>query len=95
MRLINTSTLEFKEFMGAVSEPYAILSHTWEDEEVSYQEMCSKTPEVLRKRGYKKVEKICEIAKRDGHAYVWVDTCAIDKTSSTELSEAINSMFKW
>jgi hypothetical protein len=25
----------------------------------------------------------------------WIDTCCIDKTSSAELSEAINSMFKW
>jgi hypothetical protein len=27
--------------------------------------------------------------------YVWIDTCCIDKTSSAELSEAINSMFRW
>jgi hypothetical protein len=31
----------------------------------------------------------------DGHKYVWIDTCCIDKRSSAELSEAINSMWKW
>lgn len=30
-----------------------------------------------------------------GYEYVWIDTCCIDKTSSAELSEAINSMFAW
>lgn len=30
-----------------------------------------------------------------GFAYVWVDTCCIDKKSSAELNEAINSMYKW
>jgi hypothetical protein len=25
----------------------------------------------------------------------WIDSCCIDKTSSSELSEAINSMFNW
>jgi hypothetical protein len=30
-----------------------------------------------------------------GLQYIWVDTCCIDKSSSAELLEAINSMFKW
>jgi hypothetical protein len=25
----------------------------------------------------------------------WIDSCCIDKSSSAELSEAINSMFEW
>ena len=42
-----------------------------------------------------KVRKACEIARQDGYRYIWVDSCCIDKTSSSELSEAINSMFNW
>ncbi|OCL09905.1 hypothetical protein AOQ84DRAFT_250388, partial [Glonium stellatum] len=34
-------------------------------------------------------------AALDGYDYVWVDTCRIDRTSSAELSEALNSMFQW
>ena len=42
-----------------------------------------------------KVRKACEIARHDGFQYIWVDSSCIDKTSSSELSEAINSMFNW
>ena len=27
--------------------------------------------------------------------WVWIDSCCIDKTKESELSEAINCMFKW
>ncbi|KAL9620041.1 MAG: hypothetical protein Q9160_005419 [Pyrenula sp. 1 TL-2023] len=47
------------------------------------------------KRGWKKVWSACLQACRDGYDYIWIDTCCIDKSSSTELSEALNSMFKW
>jgi uncharacterized protein YerC len=48
-----------------------------------------------QKKGYNKVKKCCKVAAADGYKYVWVDTCCIDKSSSAELSEAINSMFQW
>jgi len=47
------------------------------------------------KKGYDKIKRCCEIALSDGFKYVWVDTCCIDKTSSSELTEAINSMYRW
>jgi hypothetical protein len=50
---------------------------------------------IKRKSGYTKIMMCCEQAARYGLRYVWVDTCCIDKTSSAELSEAINSMFQW
>ncbi|KAF7675555.1 hypothetical protein GT037_006274 [Alternaria burnsii] len=34
-------------------------------------------------------------AAKDGLRYFWVDTCCIDKSSSAELQEAINSHFAW
>ncbi|KAE9371893.1 hypothetical protein N431DRAFT_317458, partial [Stipitochalara longipes BDJ] len=42
-----------------------------------------------------KIDGCCEKALQDGLRYVWVDTCCIDKSSSAELSEAINSMWYW
>ncbi|OCK80017.1 hypothetical protein K432DRAFT_260976, partial [Lepidopterella palustris CBS 459.81] len=103
MWLINTQTLPLEHFFDEKPPPYAILSHTWEDQEIYFQEMESKE-DVNGKKGYKKVKKCCNKAKEDGYNFAWVDTCwgqwivtlgSIDKTSSAELSEAINSMFRW
>jgi hypothetical protein len=75
--------------------PYAILSHTWgtDTEEVSFKDLFSGTGES--KSGYEKIRFCGEQARRDGLQYFWVDTCCIDKSNSTELQEAINSMFRW
>ncbi|KAL8294856.1 hypothetical protein RB597_008296 [Gaeumannomyces tritici] len=75
---------------------YLILSHTWGDDgdEVSYQDMGN--PKMARrKKGFGKIKEICARARRNGIPYAWVDTCCIDKSSSTELSESINSMYDW
>ncbi|KAG8534415.1 uncharacterized protein KY384_001260 [Bacidia gigantensis] len=93
MRLIKTSTLELVEFVGEDIPEYTILSHTWGSEEVSFQKFC--LPESATLDGYIKVQKFCGLAAQDGFDYAWADTCCIDKTSSAELSEAINSMFRW
>lgn len=45
--------------------------------------------------GFLKVQACCHLAKSDGYLHAWIDTCCINKSSSAELSEAINSMFKW
>jgi hypothetical protein len=92
MWLLDTTTLELREFQSS-PPPYAILSHTWGKGEVSFQELG--TLEAKEKAGYWKIERCCEQAKSDGFGYAWVDTCNIDKRSSAELSEAINSMFQW
>ncbi|PVH83581.1 HET-domain-containing protein [Cadophora sp. DSE1049] len=93
MWLINTTTLGLEEFFGSDTPRYAILSHTWDDEEVSFQEFGSR-PATLKK-GWSKIKKTCDKAARHGYKYAWVDTCCIDKRSSAELTESINSMFKW
>ncbi|KAI0124754.1 heterokaryon incompatibility protein-domain-containing protein [Xylariales sp. AK1849] len=100
IRLLDTNNLHMKVFAGDGIPNYAILSHTWvEDEEVSYQEMtrCASDPDhpAMEKSGYNKILKTCQKARSHNIKYAWVDTCCIDKTSSAELSEAINSMFKW
>ncbi|KAH9906436.1 hypothetical protein F4778DRAFT_649008 [Xylariomycetidae sp. FL2044] len=75
--------------------PYAILSHTWEEDEVLFADL-AKTPDGWQhKAGYNKIEFCAEQAKRDGLQYFWVDTCCIDKSDSIELQTAINSMFRW
>ncbi|KAJ9151129.1 HET-domain-containing protein [Pleurostoma richardsiae] len=93
MRLINTTTLQFEEFIGTQIPEYAILSHTWEEEEVSFKDY-EGPGDITHKKGYAKIQGTCRMAKQEGIQYAWVDTCCIDKTSSAELSEAINSMFK-
>ncbi|KAI2780941.1 HET-domain-containing protein [Daldinia loculata] len=95
MRLLDVDTLELHEFMGSniPKYRYAILSHTWAEEEVSLQDLQAGTGPS--KRGYEKVALTCEQAKQHGCKWAWVDTCCIDKTSSAELSEAINSMYQW
>ncbi|KAE8324920.1 heterokaryon incompatibility protein-domain-containing protein [Aspergillus sergii] len=92
MRLLNARTLQLTEFASDFP-PYAILSHTWSSEEVSFEEIHSS--EARYKLGYQKIQKCCEQALVDNLEYVWVDTCCIDQSSSAELSEAINSMFQW
>jgi hypothetical protein len=75
--------------------PYAILSHTWgpSTEEVTFKDMVDGTGKD--KPGYEKIRFCGRQASHDNLYYFWVDTCCIDKTSSAELSEAINSMFTW
>jgi len=81
-----------KEFGDDVPQ-YAILSHTWGAEEVTFRDMMDNT--IKSKAGYDKIRFCGEQARSDGLKYFWVDTCCIDKSNSTELSEAINSMFRW
>jgi hypothetical protein len=93
MRLLHSKTLVLEEFSSSATKPYAILSHTWGEGEVSFQEM--QRGEGSEKPGYSKIRGCCEVAYADGFRHVWIDTCCIDKTSSSELSEAINSIYKW
>ncbi|KZM19433.1 hypothetical protein ST47_g9412 [Ascochyta rabiei] len=97
MRLLNASTHELESFLGSEKPQYAILSHTWEpDGEVLFQDLQSASGKGWRqKSGCSKVLNTCNRALQDGYKYVWIDTCCIDKSSSAELSEAINSMFRW
>ncbi|UPL04053.1 hypothetical protein LCI18_014987 [Fusarium solani-melongenae] len=96
MWLINTASIELEraEAMGVQTAPYAILSHTWDQEEVTFDDMMN--PGLAKeKKGYSKIENVCRLARQRGLAYAWVDTCCVDKRSSAELAEAINSMFRW
>jgi len=113
MRLINTTTFEFREFLNDAQIPkYAILSHRWEDGEASFkmwqkclrehaprhgEESYTAFWQSLKELGpgYTKVVQFCRLSEAQNLSWAWVDTCCIDKRSSAELSEAINSMFAW
>jgi hypothetical protein len=84
-----------KDFFSDNIPEYAILSHTWgaDEEEVTFKDLMDGAGKD--KSGYKKICFCGERARRDGLQYFWVDTCCIDKSSSAELSEAINSMYRW
>ena len=93
MRLIHTTTLQLHEYHEPSIPPYAILSHTWGEEEISFRGFESRERE--HRSGFQKIIQTCRIAKSQGLDFTWIDTCCIDKSSSAELTEAINSMFQW
>ena len=95
MRLLNTKSFKFKEFyeLDYRAPPYAILSHRWDREEVSFQDFNDR--EVRRNPRFNKIKQCCRFARKHDFEWVWIDTCCIDKTNSTELTEAINSMYHW
>ncbi|OBT70618.1 hypothetical protein VF21_10350, partial [Pseudogymnoascus sp. 05NY08] len=95
MRLINVDTFELEEFMDHRSTRYAILSHTWGKGEVTLGDMQRGLSRAEGLPGFEKIRGACRQAASDGFKFVWVDTCCIEKSSSAELSEAINSMFRW
>ncbi|KAL2061885.1 hypothetical protein VTL71DRAFT_7263 [Oculimacula yallundae] len=101
MWLINTTNFELKMFTTSKSiPPYAILSHTWgkDNDELTFKEMVPgvESSPAAAKEGFEKIKMTCHLARTEYQLeYAWVDTCCIDKSSSAELSEAINSMFNW
>lgn len=107
MRLISTKYLEVVSIREDEIPPYAILSHTWDKDEVTLQDMqgfgatllstASRINLIKPKhwQGLQKVLGAAKLAAFEGHDWIWIDTCCIDKTSSAELSEAINSMYRW
>jgi hypothetical protein len=148
MRLIEVRTIELRWFNDNEIPEYAILSHTWGADEVSYQELVwinrikaftasydtpsssvaslsstqddqssvmltametmlrtstsfatnlsgVKEEDLLKRQGYAKIVNAAKEAQNLGFQYIWIDTCCIDKSSSAELQEAINSMYRW
>jgi hypothetical protein len=106
MYLIHTSThqridtSELSRHEAAEAESYAILSHRWRPPEIVFKHLDNdrKLTDINEDKFLQSKAKIlgaCEIAKQAGHKYVWSDTLCIDKSSSAELSRALNSMFRY
>ncbi|XPS69646.1 hypothetical protein M3J07_001896 [Ascochyta lentis] len=93
--LLDNCAFRLVERVGDNIPRYAILSHTWgpDSDEVTFKDITKGRGKS--KPGYHKLTFCSKQAAKDGIEFFWVDTCCIDKTSSAELTEAINSMFKW
>jgi hypothetical protein len=87
----------FREPTSGEVPAYAILSHTWGEEEVIYQDLKKgkDKSKTVNKAGWRKIQFCAKQAAVDGLEYFWVDTCCIDKKNAVELGAAINSMFRW
>nr|ADA68836.1 HET-R [Podospora anserina] len=96
MRLLerdDTGDFHLKDLPSNAIPPYAILSHTWGDEEVLFKDLVDGTGR--KNAGYAKVQFCGDQAWRDGLKHFWIDTCCIDKSDAVELQHALNSMFQW
>ncbi|EUC28633.1 hypothetical protein COCCADRAFT_40879 [Bipolaris zeicola 26-R-13] len=98
MRLLKrdgNGAIIIESFSNGLAPPYAILSHTWgqDSDEVTFADIVNGNGE--RKAGYEKI-RFCDLqAQHDGLQYFWIDTCCINKDDKAELSQAIQSMFRW
>jgi hypothetical protein len=102
MRLLRTDTTLKLDWVNDENYPkYAALSHTWGPDELNYSDIISGgsirvLPENVRdKKGFQKVARLAELESSDGYDFCWIDTVCIDKGSSAELGEALNSMYRW
>jgi hypothetical protein len=78
MRLVNATTFKVHEFLSDErTPPFAILSHTWGDEECTFQQM--EDPYVSRRKGFVKIRLCCEQALKDGLQWAWVDTQVVPR----------------
>ncbi|KAI8992940.1 heterokaryon incompatibility protein-domain-containing protein [Trametes punicea] len=108
MRLLHTRTLQFELINDPRNIPYAILSHVWtKKDHLSPPEQSFRELQEIQ-NDYKdgpvpldeprlcpKIRDLCRTAQADGYEFAWLDTACIDKSSSAELQEAINSMYQW
>ncbi|KAK8911454.1 hypothetical protein QC760_000482 [Botrytis cinerea] len=87
----------FREPTSGNVPAYAILSHTWGEEEIVYQDLkkSKNKNHIVNKAGWRKIQFCAKQAAADGLEYFWIDTCCIDKKNAVELGTAINSMFRW
>ncbi|KAI0642336.1 heterokaryon incompatibility protein-domain-containing protein [Trametes meyenii] len=103
MWLLSTTNATLCLFEDKKIPEYAILSHVWRDGEQSFQDVMAITTRYTQ--GYvnpgvhpnlsAKIRGFCTFAHNAGYRWIWIDTCCIDKSSSADLSEALNSMYSW
>jgi hypothetical protein len=87
--------VSFQQYERLLSDP-ARRKQLVESCSRSLQEInTSSSSWYIESAGLRKIISACIQTKKDHISHVWIDTCAIDKTSSTELQEAINSMYRW
>ncbi|EXJ84345.1 hypothetical protein A1O3_05012 [Capronia epimyces CBS 606.96] len=98
MRLLNVKTYELKELkdIGPNTE-YAILSHRWYTEEITFQTLSAAQLKNIEEQSPQldKIRGACARAEEKKLDWIWIDSCCINRDSSQELQESINSMFRW
>jgi hypothetical protein len=67
MKLLHAKTMQMLELLGKGTPPYVILSHTWGDDEVTFQDM--RRGDAHSKQGFAKIARCCAEALRDGIEY--------------------------
>jgi tetratricopeptide (TPR) repeat protein len=96
MRLLHFDdfgSLVLTDFTGRTIPPYAILSHRWGDDEVVFEDLAHSS--YKDKTGHRKIEFCAKQAAQDQLQHFWIDTCCIDRWNIYELTNAVNSMFRW
>ncbi|KAF2263017.1 hypothetical protein CC78DRAFT_545259 [Lojkania enalia] len=95
LRRSDTGEFSLTEFPDEAVPPYAILLHTWGagTEEVTFEDLINCTGK--HKPGYEKIRFCGDRAVLNNLEYFWIDTCCINKANYIELSQAINSMYRW
>ncbi|TBU25083.1 heterokaryon incompatibility protein-domain-containing protein, partial [Dichomitus squalens] len=96
MRVLDTYTGQFVH-IDPQDQVLAILSHTWDPDngEQTFQELQEIQKRYISERGASSQRMACKVARETGFRYLWIDSCCINRESSSELSEAINSMYAW
>lgn len=104
MRVLDTTTFELISGEQEIfkQDGYAILSHRWVGQEITFDQLADHiddlkrapekslfTPQLAKIRG------ACDRAREQGIRWMWIDTCCINKASTVEETESINSMFRW
>jgi hypothetical protein len=97
MWLLDSTTFELISVPSHDPPPYAILSHTWgaPEDEILFDDIRASVKQAKKRASFIKIQYACEQARKDSLEFCWIDTCCIDKRSSAELQESINSMFEW
>ncbi|KAI0104258.1 HET-domain-containing protein [Nemania sp. FL0031] len=103
MHLLDTTTFE----LGTGDQPnvryegYAILSHRWVGEEISFRQLPDVVAELRSNKApgstpqIEKIRGACKIARDSGFRWLWIDSCCIDKSNAVEFDETIRSMYNW
>lgn len=74
MRLLHSVTFDLKGFWDKRIPAYAILSHTWDEKETTFQDI-NDIENAKSKDCFDKVRRCCKKAAKDGYEWVWIDTC--------------------
>ncbi|KAI2639483.1 heterokaryon incompatibility protein-domain-containing protein [Hypomontagnella submonticulosa] len=98
MRLLNTRTMLLESLPNRLISDipdYAVLSHRWDEDEVTFEDMKTRPEGLQDRKGYKKIQKCCQLASSTGFEYIWIDTCCINKANKHELTDTLASMFHY